>query len=206
MNVSPFRTLTEEVTAAKAAGDANRWIAAFINYLMTLGVVCKGAFVILLRKEITDKYMFALGRERSGAYQGLFNLFGGKIDPGENCIEAGMRELREEGKVMYASTLEFLNAISNDEGMIRFIVKGKTIVFICKSNESGSTIRGRIRSAVGSNLPWCEQEMDEFGYFDADCSAETRLQGANVSDFARSIIAKYANNEDRIDSGRTCIY
>ncbi|RDX54802.1 hypothetical protein OH76DRAFT_1341166 [Lentinus brumalis] len=75
-----------------------------------------------------------LGYKKRGFGQGLWNGFGGKVDPGETSIQAAQRELEEEAGI---------NAPLEHCGVLFFVVDGADAAFnidVYRANEYTGTI------------------------------------------------------------------
>jgi hypothetical protein len=112
-----------------------------------------------------------LGKERAGQYKGEYNIFAGKMEKEDNgCyIKAAWREFTQESGIELSFN-NFSRTIINRYGLYRYIIHGKTVIFVSKmSGLSRNTINNYIyKKNANHNLPWSFREIEKVERFSID--------------------------------------
>lgn len=112
-----------------------------------------------------------LGKERAGQYKGQYNIFAGKMEKEDNdCyIKAAWREFTQESGIELSFN-NFSRTIINRFGLYRYVLHGKTVIFVSKiSGISRDTINNYIYiKNANYNLPWAFREIEKVERFTLD--------------------------------------
>jgi len=112
-----------------------------------------------------------LGKERAGQYKGEYNLFAGKMEIEDNgCYTRGAwREFLQESGIELPYS-KYLRTITNRVGLYRYIIHGKTVIFVAKiSGLRRDSINNNIyKKNANSNLPWALREIEKVERFTLD--------------------------------------
>jgi hypothetical protein len=147
----------------------------------------------------TGHYAIMLGKEKSGAYQGLFNLCAGSVEKcdGGCYIKAAIRESSEEFKICINQKDVFDKVFKNKQGKVRLIMHNKTPIFV-------GVVKGLSRKQINpiikannqnTSLPHSMREMSEVDYF--WISNKQQIEGTQkaISTFASGVISKIDINK-----------
>ena len=135
-----------------------------------LGVV--GVGTVLLQLDYSDNIpTIILGKERAGQYKGEYNLFAGKMELEDNsCYTRGAwREFSQESGIELSYS-KYLTIITNRVGLYRYIIHGKTVIFVAKmSGLRRDIINNNIyKKNANHNLPWSLREIEKVERFTLD--------------------------------------
>jgi hypothetical protein len=112
-----------------------------------------------------------LGKERAGQYKGEYNLFAGKMEPEDNgCyIKAAWREFSQESGIELSYS-NFRKTITNRYSLYRYIIHGKTVIFVSKMNGLRRDIINNYiyKKNTNHNLPWSLREIEKVERFTLD--------------------------------------
>jgi hypothetical protein len=112
-----------------------------------------------------------LGKERAGQYKGQYNIFAGKMEKEDNgCyVKAALREFTQESGIELSFN-NFSRTITNRYGLYRYILHGKTVIFVSKiSGISRDTLNNYIyKKNANLNLPWAFREIEKVERFTLD--------------------------------------
>lgn len=109
--LSPIDVLREEITARLSAFERRQVPPA-------AGIRRAGVTVCLLEDDGRDPYVIVIKRAAAGRNAGQWALPGGRLDDGEEPVEAALRELAEETGVTDVEVLGLLDDFVTDSGFV----------------------------------------------------------------------------------------
>jgi 8-oxo-dGTP pyrophosphatase MutT (NUDIX family) len=181
--------------------------------LASLGVAQSAgvAAVLFYRLQINDwvnesnlssytGWVMGVGRERSGNYQGQYNLCAGKGEKEDNSgsgfcwLMCAKREFREEFKISTSfGNGSFDDYFKSSTGQIRVFVHQRTPIFVAllPDGTSRRTIKSKMRDDNSdSHKPWSQKEMDDFEWIRTSDGRQLEGQYIQVTSFADAVRRK----------------